>query len=88
MVNKHFVQDLIINKVFNESKQLFQSSLQKGKYNHNLEWSNPENNTSNRIRRWKAIWYNIPWPNTVKSKIGKEFLALIDKWFSLIKNLK
>lgn len=81
MVNKRLCKTSSSSQVFNESKQTFQNALQKAKYNHILEWRSPENNTSNRIRRRKAIWYNIPWSNTVKSKIGKEFLTLIDKWF-------
>ena len=66
--------------VFEESKEIFQDAIKKAKYNYELKWDSDVRNVTKNRRR-NAIWFNIPWSNTIKTPIGKEVLKLVDKWF-------
>ena len=60
----------------------YQDALYKCRYMYKLEFKPPQRAPSHRRNRsWKIIWFNPPYNKNVKSKIGREFLCLIDKCF-------
>ena len=69
-------------KVFNESVSIYQEALDKSGYNHKLTFQKTStNNIQHRQRKRNIIWFNPPLSKSVVTKIGKNFLRLIDKHF-------
>jgi len=62
--------------------RLSQDALYKSGYTYKLEFKPPQRAPSQRRNRSrKIIWYNPPYNKNVKSRIGREFLRLIDECF-------
>ena len=84
MINKR-LQCLSSNlSSFNSEKDIYQEALNKSKYTHRLKYEERPEEKKKRNRKRKTIYYQPPFCNTVKTKIGKLFLNLIRKIF--IKN--
>lgn len=66
----------------NEATIPYQDAFYKSGYKYKLEFKLPQRPPSQRRNRSrKIIWFNPPYHKNVKSKIGREFLRLIDKCF-------
>ena len=83
------VQDRLSNiscneNVFNKHKNIYENSLHNSGFNENLVYDNTEareENNTRKQRKRKIIWFNHPFSTTVKTKIGKIFLEILDKHF-------
>ena len=81
-VNKRLSAISSSKKEFDDAKESYQKALNESGYKHKLEFqeSTPQATKRNRRKR-DIIWYNPPWNEAVKTNVGKQFLALIDKHF-------
>ena len=70
-------------KIFKESTQIYQEALKKSGYNHQLTYQKSINNKSKdtKRRKRKIIWFNPPYSKNVWTKVGNQFLKLINKHF-------
>ena len=67
---------------FEKAKGTYQDALNKSGYNYNLTYRKPSPGTKHRKNRPRnIIWFNPPYSQNVKTKVGKCFLTLIDKHF-------
>ena len=70
--------------VFNKHKGIYEESLKKSGYDACLKYQKTEqkkDRNGKKKRKRKIIWFNPPFSSSVKTKIGKTFLELIDKHF-------
>ena len=68
--------------IFDQAKPIYEKALKEAGYHADLKF-NPRSaqyNTANRKR--KIIWFNPPFNMNVETKIGKQFLNLIDIHFT------
>jgi len=65
---------------FNRIKQNYQTALKSANYKFDLTYQNTSNKNKKQRKR-KIIYFNPPFSLTVATKIGKEFLKLIDHYF-------
>ena len=75
-------------QIFEDSKQPYQQALDRCGYKHNLTYVNENANTPNRNRKRRTIWFNPPYSNSVSTRIGFQFIHLIDKHFTNNDTLK
>ena len=68
-------------QVFNEAAEYYQAQLNKCGYNHQLVWSEKTGSKAKRKRKREVVWFNPPFSMNVQTRVGKEFLSLIDKHF-------
>ena len=73
--------------MFDSAAPLFQESLNKSGYQYKLNFNPPaeknnENKKSKKRNKRNVLWFNPSYNMNVKTNIGKEFLKLIDKFFS------
>ena len=70
-------------KVFKESIQIYQEALKKSGYNHQLTYQKSINNKNKdtKRRKRKIIWFNPQYSKNVSTKVGNQFLKLINKHF-------
>ena len=81
-VNRRLSEISSDEAVFNEAATPYQDALYKSGYTYKLEFKPLQRAPSQRRNRaWKIIWYNPPYNKNVKSRIGREFLHLIDECF-------
>ena len=62
---------------------MYQEALKKSGYNHQLTYQksiNNKNKDTNRRKR-KIIWFNPPRSKNVSTKVGNQFLKLINEHF-------
>ena len=57
------------------------NTIKQNSYKNDLIFS--ESQPKKKSRKYKFIWFNLPLNNYIVNNIGKEFLKLIDKHFSL-----
>ena len=67
-------------KIFKESAQIYQEALKKSGYDHQLIYQKSINNKNEGTKR-KIIWFNPPYSKNVLTKVGNQFLKLINKHF-------
>ena len=70
--------------IFKESTHVYQEALNKSGYTHKLSYKPPvENkNTEEKLNRKRnIIWFNPPYSKNVATKVGNQFLKLINKHF-------
>jgi len=59
-----------------------QEALPNSGYDYKLKYNPaPKSNNNNKNKNRNILWYNPPFSSTVKAKIGKKFLQIIDKCF-------
>ena len=81
-VNRRLSEISSDEAVFNEAATPYQDALHKSGYTYKLEFKPPQKAPPQRRNRSrKIIWFNRPYNKNVKTKIGREFLRLIDKCF-------
>ena len=67
---------------FNNNKADYEDALRKSGYkNHKLQYEETPPKPKNRRRRKKAIFFNAPYCQSVKTNVGKAFFQLIDRHF-------
>ena len=68
-------------KIFKRSTQIYQEALKKSGYNHQLTYQKSINNKNKdtKRRKRKIIWFNPPYSKNVSTKVGNQFLKLINK---------
>ena len=69
--------------VFDESVKAHQEALEKSGYDHKLTFDPAVHSPSRKNRPRKIIWFNPPFSHSVKTKVGKEFLKILDSSFPL-----
>ena len=69
---------------------MYQEALIKAGYEYELKWDENRNTNkrSKRTRKKQTCYYNPPFSLSIKTKIGKEFLNLVRKWFCNNPSLK
>ena len=85
-VNKRLSSISANKEAFDAAKPPYQAALDKAGYQHRLEFIEPnENNENNERRKQKCkrdiIYFNPPFNVNVDTKIGKEFLKIVDTSF-------
>ena len=68
-------------EIFDQEVNIYQRALKQSGYKTKLEYQEPSNERKKRIRRRNITWYNPPFNQAVKTRIGQKFLKLIDKHF-------
>ena len=70
-------------EVFDAAKPPYQEALDRSGYKFKLEFTPHQNNNSKKKknRRKEPIWFNPPYSMNVKTRVGKEFLSLLDRSF-------
>ena len=75
--------------MFNQAKGPYQEALNKSGYKHELKFEKiPHTDEPRKNRKRKVIYFNPPWSKYVKTKVGKRFLAIIDKCFPVGHSLR
>ena len=84
MINRRLSSLSYDEAVFNSSKAPYEEALRDSGYPSSLSYVavNPNNRTK-RSRNRKVIWFNPPYSSNVKTRIGKEFLRLVNKHFNI-----
>ena len=70
--------------IFNEAKRPYQAALEASEFTHKLTFDpNARQGTgrSRRNRNRNVTWFNPPWSNNIKTKIGEKFLAILKETF-------
>ena len=68
--------------VFDRNKSIYETALKNAGHQHNLEYEDVENVTSNKRKRKKEVtYYNPPYSSSIITDIGRQFLKLLDKHF-------
>ena len=80
-INKRLVEISSNEEVFQEAAEFYQTELDRCGYNHQLVWSENSDRIPKRQRKREVVWFNPPYSMNVQTKVGKEFLNLIDKHF-------
>ena len=69
-------------EVFDAAKGPYQDALRKSGYEHVLTYTPTQENTKRKKNRKRSvIWFNPPFSLSVKNRVGKEFLSLLDSSF-------
>ena len=73
-------------QVFNTESILYQDGLKEAGFSEKMKYletpnSNKTPDKKRTKRSRKVIWFNPPFSQTVKTNVGKRFLALVDKHF-------
>ena len=80
MIQNRLVKISKNESAFNSTKSIFQAAINKADYNYKLKFNEAQEST-NKNRQRKCIYYNPPFCQSVKTKIGTRFIELIDKHF-------
>ena len=81
-VNRRLSRISSTKEIFEKAKSPYQEALNKSGYNHALEFAPVQENTTKKKTRKKPVtWFNPPYSMSVKSRVGREFLTLLDSSF-------
>ena len=80
-INRRLVDISSNEQVFNEAAGYYQAELDKCGYNHQLVWLENTGGKAKRKRRREVVWFNPPFSMNVQTRVGRDFLNLIDKHF-------
>ena len=81
-INKRLSEISSDKESFEKAKGTYQDALNKSGYSYNLTYRKPAPDTKHRKNRPRNItWFNPPYSQNVKTKVGKCFFTLIDKHF-------
>ena len=71
--------------LFDQAAPMYQDALRRSRHDHQLKFSEEEPSVEEqgkkRKRKRDIIYFNPPYSMNVKTNIGGQFLALIDKCF-------
>ena len=77
------VSKLCSNKnQFENSRSVYEDALSKAGYKNKSKLNYSTNQSVNKCRSRKIIWFNPPFNMNVKTNVGKVFLNLLDKHFN------
>ena len=80
MINKR-LSDLSCNEdEFKRTEPLYENALKERGYKAEMKYETSEN-TKNKNRERKILWFEPPFSQSVKTNIGKVFLKLVRKHF-------
>lgn len=71
-------------KIFDEIKNDYNEALSSSGYKEKIAFSKTSQTSTrakNKTRKRKIIWYNPPYSDSITTKFGRDFLAIIDKHF-------
>ena len=75
-------------EIFEQHKQEYEEALQKAGHHGHLTYT-PHRQRNRPQRRGRTIvWYNPPYTMNLSTKLGKKFLALVDKHFPVNSELR
>ena len=81
-INKRISQLSSDQDAFDSSAHLYQDALRRSNYQHKLSYQSKNNPKMPKRKRSRNItWFNPPFSQNVQSKIGREFLRLLDTHF-------
>ena len=81
-VNRRLSRISSNKEVFDSAIPPFQEALRKSGYKHVLEYEPAQEKKKNKRTRSRPVtWFNPPFSLNVKSRVGKEFLSLLDTSF-------
>ena len=82
-VNRRLCRISSNKEVFDAAKQPFQEALKKSGHTHVLEYSPTQERPKKKknTRSKPVTWFNPPFSLNVKSRVGQEFLSLLDTSF-------
>ena len=82
-INRRLCEISSNKEVFLEAIPPYQAELDRCGYNHKLAWMEEEENQQKKrkCRTRRVTWFNPPHSVNVRTNVGKEFLALLDKHF-------
>ena len=80
LINKRLLDLSWNQEEFNKVKPLYEEALSESNYKASLEFEKPQYNTK-KSRLRKAIWFNSPFSQKVKTNIGKIFSKLVEQQF-------
>ena len=80
-INKRLCENSANEQVFNTVKPVYENALHKSGYKSSLKCSEEIYHHSSNKRTRKIMWFNPPFPQTVKTNVAKLFLRLLDKHF-------
>ena len=80
-VNKRLSAISSSKEVFDQAAPLYQAELDRAGYQHKLVFEEVQVNQK-RKRHKKIIWFNPPNSKTLKTNVGKKFLALFGQALS------
>ena len=73
-------------EVFNKAAPEYNEALKHSGYDHTIKYANPNQTTQTNAKRNRprtVIWFNPPYCESVKTKVGGQFLKLITKHFPI-----
>ena len=73
-------------EIFDESAEYYNRILEKSGYKEKIQYWESNKQTKKKRQR-EIIWYNPPFCKSVKTKIGHQFINLIDKHFGNKENV-
>ena len=70
-------------EIFETNISPYQNALTKSGYTYNLKWIENRNlvNKNKKKNKKDILYFNPPWSNIISTPIGRNFIALIRKWF-------
>ena len=78
-VNRRLTKISSCKEVFDAAKTPYQEALNRSGYKHVLEYAPTQELGPKKKNRKKSVtWFNPPFSLNVMSKVGKEFLTLLD----------
>ena len=81
-VNRRLSRISSSKEIFDDAKQPYQDALNKSGYKHKLEYlPNKDPPKAKRNRHRPVTWFNPPFSLNVRSRVGREFLSLLDTSF-------
>ena len=97
-INKRINKLSCDKRTFDAAAPLYNDALKRSNFNTNLSFETNaqnqnatqnfnRNNSRRQNRQQNAIWFNPPYSVNVKTNVGRDFLALLDKHFPLSNKL-
>ena len=80
MIDNHLSDFSCNEDEFKKAKPLYENALKESGYKAEMKYETSEN-TNNKTRQHKILWFNPPLSQSVKTNIGKAFLKLVRKHF-------
>ena len=75
------ISDLSSNEeIFNQAAPLYNQALRNSGFNEEISYSE-RNPRRNKGRKRKIIYFHPPWSDQIETKVGQNFLKLLDKHF-------
>ena len=78
MTNKRLSDVLCNEDEFKRAKSLYENALKESGYKAEMKYDTSEN-TNNKTRQRKILWFNLPFSQNLKTNVGKIVLKLVRK---------